>query len=113
LRNPDLKVVCLLGATGVGKSSLAITLGGKDDFFKISGDTKSETDRVQSQGVELMTEGGVRVPTLIIDTPGFGDTEGRDSQHLAEMVIALKAIKRVNTFIVCLNSEDVRIDENK
>ena len=32
---------------------------------------------------------------------------------MAEMVIAIKAVQKVNTFIVCLNSEDPRIDENK
>jgi hypothetical protein len=49
----------------------------------------------------------------MIDTPGFGDTEGRDSVFTARMILCLKSIKYVNAFIVCLNSQESRIDLNK
>lgn len=52
-------------------------------------------------------------PVLVIDTPGTGDSEGRDAKHTAEMVLVLKAVKRVNAFILCLNSSQPRFDENK
>ena len=45
--DPDRKVVCILGETGSGKSSLANTLSGHQEFFKISGDIKSETDKIK------------------------------------------------------------------
>lgn len=32
---------------------------------------------------------------------------------MVEMVIALKTLQKVNVFIVCLNSEDTRLDINK
>jgi predicted GTPase len=52
-------------------------------------------------------------PALIIDTPGFGDSEGRDPKHTADLIFILKEIKYVNAFIIVLNSEDPRIDETK
>ena len=112
LTNKDLKVICILGCTGVGKSSLANTLAGSQKYFKVSGDVKSET--LNTSGVHVrIKHNDVEYPSLIIDTPGFGDSEGRDSKHTAEMICVLKAFKEVNAFIVCLNSADPRIDENK
>jgi predicted GTPase len=42
---------------------------------------------------------------FILDTPGLGDTEGRDMKHLAEMIEYLKEIKYVNAFFIVFNSE--------
>jgi predicted GTPase len=108
----DTKVICLLGGTGVGKSSLANTLTCKKGAFKTSADLKSETD--ETKGVVTSMEHKGRIyQSMIIDTPGYGDTEGRDSIHTAKMILSLKSIKTVNAFIVCLNSSDTRIDVNK
>jgi predicted GTPase len=97
------KVLCLLGGTGVGKSSLGNTLSCNKKSFKTSADLKSETD--DTKGIVTTIEhNGKRHQTLIIDTPGYGDTEGRDSIHTAKMILSLKSIKTVNAFIVCLNS---------
>ena len=49
---------------------------------------------------------------MIIDTPGYGDSEGRDSVHTAKMILTLNSLKTVNAFIVCLNSSE-KIDVNK
>lgn len=41
---------------------------------------------------------------IIIDTPGFGDSKGRDTLHIAKMVMNLKKIGFVDTFIITINS---------
>ena len=33
-------------------------------------------------------------------------------QHLAQMLIAFEALEYVNTFMICFNSEQPRMDEN-
>jgi predicted GTPase len=40
----------------------------------------------------------------LLDTPGLGDSEGRDGQHIAEMVEKLKERKYVNAFLIVFNS---------
>ena len=48
---------------------------------------------------------------IVIDTPGIGDTENRDTEHIANIVFRLKTIGYVNTFLVILNSENPRLSE--
>jgi len=43
-------------------------------------------------------------PIIIIDTPGFGDSKGRDTEHIAKMVMNLKRIGYVHSFIITINS---------
>ena len=50
-------------------------------------------------------------PIIIIDTPGFGDSKGRDTQHIANMVMNLKRIGYVHSFIITINSQDCRFNE--
>jgi hypothetical protein len=81
-------------------------------IFKVSADIKSETDETQGV-ITYVNYRGEYHPTLMIDTPGFGDTEERDFVFTARMILCLKSIKYVNAFIVCLNSQESRIDLNK
>jgi predicted GTPase len=69
-----------LGATGVGKSSLANSLCGHLDLFKTSPDVKSETTDVTGVLVQMKKHGilGTKYNVLVLDTPGQGDSEGRD-----------------------------------
>ncbi len=41
-----MNAICILGATGVGKSSLANAICGVQNMFKTSADIKSETSEV-------------------------------------------------------------------
>ena len=50
----ETKVICLLGGTGVGKSSLANTQTCKKGAFKTSADLNSETD--EAKGVVTSME---------------------------------------------------------
>ena len=80
--NPNVvKVVCMLGATGTGKSSVANTLS-SSEVFKVSSDINSQTAKTEGVMAMIQTE-HKDLQTLIIDTPGLGDSEGRDSLHLA------------------------------
>lgn len=111
IKKGKMKAICILGCTGVGKSSLGNTLS-TYKIFKVSADIKSETDETQGV-ITYVNYNGKNRPTLMIDTPGFGDTEGRDSVFTARMILCLKSLKYVNAFIVCLNSQESRIDLNK
>ena len=39
----------------------------------------------------------------LIDTPGVGNTEGRDAYHIENMVSELKHLKYVNGFLIVFN----------
>ena len=45
-----------------------------------------------------------------MDTPGLSDSMGRDSIHLAEMVVKLKELNEVNEFLIVFNGRQTRFD---
>jgi GTPase SAR1 family protein len=106
-----VKTICILGSTGVGKSSVANSII-DSEYFNVSSNLKSETSRTEGVMLSMNFQGG-SFPVVVIDTPGFDYWEGRDPVHVVEMVCALKMIRYVNTFVLCFNSEDPRLDENK
>lgn len=69
--------ICLLGVTGHGKSSLANAICG-ENIFEANAATKSVTEKVQGM-VTTWRDISTHAPMICIDTPGFGDSEGRDS----------------------------------
>ena len=75
------KTVALIGQTGSGKSTTANSICGQQKF-KESCSTDSETDSVTAL---LATWQGVKgeEPVIAIDTPGLGDSKGRDTGHIA------------------------------
>lgn len=95
--------------TGHGKSSTANSLAGSE-FFKISSSVNSETDKVKGLATTFLGENN-RDKVIIIDTPGIGDSKGRDTEHIANMVYNLKQIGFVHTFLIILNSEDIRFND--
>jgi predicted GTPase len=48
---------------------------------------------------------------MIIDTPGLGDSEKRDSSNLPQMVKSLKAVGYIHTFVFVINSQDTRFNQ--
>lgn len=104
------KSICLLGVTGSGKSFTANNLSGNRENFRVSADLASETSEVR--GVVNNFRGKKDEPLFIItDTPGIGDSAGRDTQHIAKMVFSLKRIGYVHTFLIVINSEEARMNE--
>ena len=91
----------MIGCTGHGKSTTANSICGAE-LFGVSGTTDSET----SQFDAVLTRWGNKKeeePLIIIDTPGIGDSRNRDTKHIAEMVVGLKEIGYVHSFILVLN----------
>jgi predicted GTPase len=81
------KSVCLIGATGSGKSQSCNTLCGKD-YFEASDDMNSHT--FETKGILTHWFGDpINEKIFVLDTPGLGDSAGRDTKHLAEMVCAI------------------------
>ncbi len=48
---------------------------------------------------------------IMIDTPGIGDSKGKDTDHIANIVAQLKTIGFVHSFIIVINSAQKRMDE--
>jgi predicted GTPase len=75
------KIACVIGLTGSGKSSTANSISGQQKFKESCG-TASETDLVNGL---LSTWQGVKgeEPVIVLDTPGLGDSKGRDTEIIA------------------------------
>ena len=43
---------------------------------------------------------------------GLGDSSGRDSIHIADMVKELKQLEYINAFLILFNSQNPRLDES-
>jgi predicted GTPase len=48
----------------------------------------------------------------LVDTPGLGDSEGRDGEHIANMVAEIKKIGFINTFLIVFNGQNPRFDQH-
>ena len=99
------RVICALGVTGHGKSTTCNTICGRTatPVFKVSALTESETDKLfgfMSRWRNLLSQN----PYIIFDSPGIGDSRNIDTRNITEMVIGLKEIGYVHTFLIVLNS---------
>jgi len=96
--------------TGHGKSATANSLCWELERFKTSADVESETSEVKGFVTHALGS-DKNDPVIIIDTPGIGDSKGRDTEHIAKMVMNLKRIGYVHSFIITINSQDCRFNE--
>ena len=109
----------ILGATGVGKSSLANVLLGRDKNYKgkefrngcfhVSAGLKSITkDTCADMGFWLGDPGMQNV--TVIDTPGFGDLLVEEEKTIENLVTTLKdKIKFVHVFVIAFKQTDNRM----
>jgi len=112
--------IIILGAAGVGKSSLANVLMGRDknydgrghDFgcFKVFGLDNRETAitkaTCESQAIWL----GKSEVFTIIDTPGFGNDLEEEEETIDNLVNTLKdKIKFVHAFVIAFKQQDNRM----
>ena len=114
--------IVILGATGVGKSSLANVLMGRDKnfngigfhdgCFKVYGLQSDETSvtkkTCQDQSHFL---GNITKPVFtVVDTPGFGNNLVEEEKTIESLVNVLKdEIKYVHAFIICFKQQDNRM----
>ncbi|XP_023325475.1 translocase of chloroplast 90, chloroplastic [Eurytemora carolleeae] len=115
---PSPRIV-ILGATGVGKSSLANVLRGRHKNFDGEG-FKSGCFKVQSHLDPVTKEtcpdrgywlGNSSLPEFtIIDTPGFGDDLVKEEKTIENLVSVLKNdIKYVHLFVIAFKQTDNRM----
>lgn len=80
----NVKSVCVLGATGSGKSSTCKTITGSktNEIFNPSSSLSAATYETKGSCTNWFGKSDLE-PVIVLDTPGLGDTEGRDTQHIA------------------------------
>ena len=117
-RYPSPRIV-ILGATGVGKSSLANVLVGRDKnygggnfrngCFKVSTGLDSITKQTcADQGYWLGDTSKQRF--TVIDTPGFGDQLLAEEKTIENLVTTLRdQVKYVHVFIIAFKQTDNRM----
>jgi predicted GTPase len=104
------KSVCFIGATGSGKSQSCNTICGKD-YFEASANMNSHT--YETKGILAHWFGDPNNDKIfVIDTPGLGDSQGRDTKHIANMVCAIQQIEYIHSFVITINSQNPRVDDN-
>ena len=87
----------LLGETGVGKSSLGNFILNDPYAFSISNNPESETK---------ITCGKISKDNkyiFVIDTPGFQDSQGKDKEHLEQMIKYIKTQNKLHAIILVFN----------
>ena len=89
-----------MGVTGSGKSSTLNSLCG-EERFETSGNTESET--YELKGVALSLEKDITDQTILVDSPGIGDSQGRDKAHIEMIIEGLRALGCVHTFLIVIN----------
>ncbi|KAF9352060.1 hypothetical protein BGX26_010039 [Mortierella sp. AD094] len=101
------KVVLVMGITGAGKSYLIKEISGSDDV-KISHNLESCTRDVEN--IECQIDGQ---SVVILDTPGFDDTNRSDTEILTDIADSLvnlyKADFRISGIIYLHNITDTRM----
>jgi predicted GTPase len=106
----DPWVVVLLGATGVGKSATGNSILEDKRAFVIGSTANSCTNKTT---IKDGVAGSIGVPIRIIDTPGYGDSNGNDKHNIKEMATFLQRdVGFVHAFLLVLNGESMRCDAN-
>ena len=99
--------IVVIGETGNGKSTLCNTLTGTNSF-KESPEPECETKITSGLSGKFDI-----FDTFIIDTPGVGDPENRDSEHLTKMIQYVKSNPQVSVIILVFNCIHLRFTSNE
>ena len=98
----------MIGASGTGKSTTCNSLCGSADKYPASANATSMTFKTTVLPVQWFGRDDEETFNLV-DTPGLGDSEGRDAQHIENMVSELKKLKFVNGFLIVFNGQNPMI----
>ena len=88
--------ILLFGETGVGKSSLGNLILNEPNAFSISDKPESETKVTCGKFNE-------KKDIFIIDTPGIQDSEGKDKEHVDQMIDFIKSHKNLKVILIVFN----------
>ena len=100
--------IVVIGEAGNGKSTLCNTLIGKNNVFKESNEPECETKITSG---EYGTFDNFK--TFIIDTPGVGDPDHSDSEHLTKMIQYVKKNPKVSVIILVFDGISPRFTSNE
>ena len=121
-KEQEIKKVIIIGATGVGKSSLANVLLGRSKNYQgmqfengcfnvgpqIDFNTARTTAPCSDVGYLLGNE--TKGKMLVVDTPGLGMGKKEDEKSIEKIVTFLKNdVKSVHLFILCIKQQDYRL----
>ena len=98
-----MPTIVTIGITGCGKSSTLNTLAGDElkAAFQESAEPASCTQSTSCQNCLWRGRGDV---IRLVDTPGLSDSNGKDSQNIADMMEQLKTqIQHVHTFLIVMD----------
>ena len=104
------QTVAAIGLTGNGKSTFCNRLQGSEVFAESDG-TDGETLTTECRN-GTFTVGKDSMALRVIDTPGLGDRDNRDSDHIKKMIDTFRSHKFVNVFLIAINYQSPRIDSN-
>lgn len=103
--------IVVFGKTGSGKSSILNKLAGQQNLFPEGSDLNSTTLRTHAEKVKLIDEG--KTTCLLVDTPGFYDTEKRCAQVWKDLVDFFKATKEgFNLILFVLSLKEEKFDNS-
>jgi len=107
------KIIVTLGMTGGGKSTLCNRLNGDESEFGDEGTAQTSgngTSCTQSNSRHHVEIEGHSV--TVVDTPGLGDSFGRDRQHSVKLCEFLRGCGGINAFVLVRNGAQVRFDKH-